>query len=70
MTMKFRALLALAALVGLGAAATPGANAAEGYMYQCWYRVGVDSPNTCYVCSGPCLGAEYVCCGSGGEELQ
>lgn len=70
MTAKFRALLALAALVGLGAAYTPGANAAEGSLYTCWYRVGIDSPADCYVCTEGCLGANYVCCGPGSEELQ
>lgn len=68
MTNRFRALVALAALLGVGAAHTPRADAAAGQLYQCWYRVGIDSPGDCYVCSGECLGAGYVCCGAGVDE--
>jgi hypothetical protein len=71
MTIRFRILIALAALVGLAVAQVPRATAAEGQgqWLQCWYQPGVDPPNSCSFCSGPCMGSGYVCCNTG-EALE
>jgi hypothetical protein len=67
---KFRALIALFALFGFTAAQAPRITAAEAANTQCWYRVGIDSPNTCYECHDACMGSGYVCCMGGGESLE
>lgn len=70
MTVKFRALLALAALLGVSAAHIPRASAASNFFHQCWYRPGIDSPSDCYICAEECLGPEYICCIFSVEEPQ
>jgi hypothetical protein len=69
MTNKFRALIALAALLGLASAHIPRVTAAEaGTNIQCWYRVGIDSENTCWDCFDDCMGAGYICCMGAAEQ--
>jgi hypothetical protein len=70
---KFRALIALSAMMGLAAAQAPRARAdllqeEEFGNVQCWYRVGIDSPQTCYECHDKCMGGGYVCCMGGGAQ--
>jgi hypothetical protein len=61
MTTRFRALVALAALLGVGAAHISRADAAEeGKWYQCWHEPGLDPPNTCKICEDACAGGP--CC--------
>jgi hypothetical protein len=60
MTTRFRALVALAALLGVGAAHLSRADAAEGKWYQCWHEVGVDPPNSCPYCEDAC--SNGPCC--------
>ncbi len=63
MSPRFRALLVLAALVGVGSAQVPRANAVPpGGDQQCWYEVGVDPEYACHYCFDECMGTGYVCC--------
>jgi hypothetical protein len=64
MTIKFRALIALTAMLGFAGAQAPRVTAAEaeGENIQCWYRVGIDTPNTCWDCFDGCMGQGYICC--------
>jgi hypothetical protein len=69
-TTKFRALLALAALLGMSAGYTPRASAASDFVLQCWYQPGVDSPEDCTWCNYACMGPEYVCCDPDGADAE